>query len=293
MSEAHRIAEYCAGKSLPTQRNYRVPCPAHGGKNNNLSISEGRNGKTVFACHSHGCSFEQIRDAIPEGLWNESVGFVMNESGWNSLRHLASKSKPAPTLKKKGDEVAATKKFAEEMWNASTYSPTTDHAYAVHKKFGLCAHVREAVMPRDYAETLKKGDRVLVIKMTDEDGCFVGVQLINEEGKKIFAGNAGMLICSYTEVLDNTVQFHVVEGYATATAVPRMYPDQNNIAVVAFSKGQLEKVARLIKDRFGASTKVVVHHEHENIDLWDVVNIPEKRERYRELLKRYWGEKAA
>ena len=164
MSEAHRIAEYCAGKSLPTQRNYRVPCPAHGGKDNNLSISEGRNGRTVFTCHSHGCSFEQIRDAIPEGLWLESAGFIGNESGWNALRYRETKAdKPKPTLRKKGDDIAVTRKFAEQMWKASAYSPTTDHAYAVQKKFGLCAHVREAVMPRDYADT-QKGERVLVIR---------------------------------------------------------------------------------------------------------------------------------
>ena len=127
--------------------------------------------------------------------------------------------------------------------------------------------------------------------MTDEDG---GLTAFNSSTRtqEDIRGNAD----AHLQLLRGAgqpVQFHVVEGYATATAVPYMYPDENNIAVVAFSKGQLENVAQLVRDRFGNSTNIVIHHEWENIDLWDVVNIPEKRERYRELLKQYWGEKAA
>ena len=247
----------------------------------NLSISEGRNGNTMFTCHSHGCTFDEIRDAIPAELWDQAPSHILNGRGRSNVTVLADRRKPKATLVKRGDEVAATLGFAHEMWEASKYLPDTSHAYALRKHFTLSAHVREAVMPRDYA-VIKKGDRVLVIKMTDEDGCFVGVQLIGEDGAKVFAGNMGMLICSYTEVVGSDTNWHVVEGYATATAVPVMYPEAGNVAVVAFSKNALEKVSELIRARFGDGSSVTVHHEIDNIDLWDVCYDEQKRARYLE-----------
>ena len=135
---------------------------------------------------------------------------------------------------------------------------------------------------------LKKDDRVLVIQMQDEQGCIVGFQFINESGDRAFAGNQGMLVLSNTW-WDSRCTFHIVEGFATGTAVQWVFPGQHNIPVVAFSKGNLEKVEQLLTERIeserGFTPSIKVHHEVENIDLWDVVFVESARKRYAELMK--------
>lgn len=43
----------------------RIPCTAHGGTNRtSLSLSVSASGKVLAICHSEGCSFEEIRDAL-------------------------------------------------------------------------------------------------------------------------------------------------------------------------------------------------------------------------------------
>lgn len=272
-SEAHRIAEYCAGKPLSSRHQYRVPCPSHGGRDNNLVITEGRSGRTVFQCHSHGCSFSEIREAIPSDIWDTTVH---STSIW-SPRPLP----PTPvTFSVREEDRSDYTDFGLEMWKAAECRPETDHAYAVKKHFGLGTYCREAVMPRRHA-MIEKGERVLVIRMTDEDGCFVGSQLINEKGDKAFAGNAGMLIMQGVHAVTSETTFHVVEGFATGTAIPLIFPKESDVTVVAFSKSALAKTAQLMRERF--SKRVLTHHEVENIDMWDVVYDLEKRQRWAEL----------
>ena len=45
---------------------YRAPCPAHDGKDYNLSVTE-RDGRVLTRCHSHGCAHEDIRAAVFRG----------------------------------------------------------------------------------------------------------------------------------------------------------------------------------------------------------------------------------
>ena len=72
MTEAHSIAEFLAGKNLSPRNQYRVPCPAHDGDDDNLAISD-KNGKTLLHCHSHGCSWESIMAAIPSYLFDRGA----------------------------------------------------------------------------------------------------------------------------------------------------------------------------------------------------------------------------
>ena len=46
-----------------TDGDWRFPCPAHGGTDPNLSVTE-RDGKILTTCFSHGCSHEDIRAAL-------------------------------------------------------------------------------------------------------------------------------------------------------------------------------------------------------------------------------------
>lgn len=276
MSEAHTIAEYCANKSLRQQAEYRVPCPAHGGKDNNLVISEGSNGRTLFHCHSHGCTFQQIADSLPSYLWDNGANIPARET--------VHKIEPKPlTLRVKDD--SKTYDFAERMWINSQYVDQTTHAYAVRKKFQPSAICKVGHLPHKFGP-LSEGDHVLVIKMVDEQGIFTGVQLINEAGDRAFAGGQGMAILSNT-LWDEGCTFHVVEGYATGTAVPHMFKGEKDIPVVAFSLNNVPKVERLLRTRINQEREfdpnIICHEEPEGIDIWDVVNDPEKRQRWAEL----------
>ena len=276
MSEAHRIAEYCANKSLPTRSEYRVPCPYHGGTDNNMVISEGSTGRTLFHCHSHGCSFKQIADSLPSYLWDNGAAIP--------ARQTFHKVAPKPlTLRVKDD--SKTYDFAERMWINSQHEDRTDHAYAVRKKFQPCSNVKIGHLPHRFGP-LSEGDRVLVIKMQDEQGIFTGVQLINEAGDRCFAGGQGMLILD-NEWWTKATRFHVVEGFATGVACREIYQGEDDVAVVAFSLGNLEKVKSLLSARLkqerGFTPDITVHDEPEGIDLWDILHDEAKRARSAEL----------
>lgn len=276
MTEHHRIAEYLAGRSLSARDRYRVPCPAHGGKDNNLSVAQGNNGGTLFTCHSHGCTFEQIAASLPAWLWSDGA-FIPQE-------RTVQKREPKPlTLRRKDD--SRTFEFAERMWINSEFVDRTDHAYAVKKKFQPSAFCKVGHLPRHYGP-LSKGDRVLVIRMQDESGCFTGAQFINEQGDRAFAGSQGMLILSNAH-WDSSSVFHVVEGYATGTAVNDVFPGEHNVPVVAFSLGNLSKVETLLRARIEQerdfTPKIIVHDEPEGIDCWDIAHDADKRARYFEI----------
>lgn len=275
MSEHQRVAEYIEGRSLPARDEYRVRCPAHNGGDRNLSIGY-KSGKTLMCCHSHGCTFEQIAAVLPSFLWDKGSYIPRDMT--------TTKREPKPlTLARKLD--SKTFEFAEDMWVNAGLDNRTDHAYAVKKHFQPNAHVRVHTMPRQHA-MLRTGERVLVIKMVDENGCFTGVQLINESGDRAFAGSQGMLILS-NELWTADSTFHVVEGYATGTAVPKLFSGPKHIPVVAFSDSGMDKVTPLLRQRVkqerGFKPHIIVHHEPEKIDLWDVAYDPLKRARYYEL----------
>ena len=57
------IAATC-GKRVDGQGWLRIPCPAHKGKDDNLAIRAGDDGGLILKCHSTGCSYNDIRDAL-------------------------------------------------------------------------------------------------------------------------------------------------------------------------------------------------------------------------------------
>ena len=51
---------------------FRIPCPAHKGKDRNLALWEGDGGSLAAVCHSRGCSFQNILDALGEEFTYEA-----------------------------------------------------------------------------------------------------------------------------------------------------------------------------------------------------------------------------
>jgi hypothetical protein len=48
-------------------RNVRLLCPAHDDHDPSLDVAEGANGQPIVTCRSHGCTYEQVLDALGLG----------------------------------------------------------------------------------------------------------------------------------------------------------------------------------------------------------------------------------
>ena len=62
----HVLSRLSARYGVPLRSGeLRIPCPAHDGSNRtSLALSVAPSGKVLAVCHSEGCSFEEIRDAL-------------------------------------------------------------------------------------------------------------------------------------------------------------------------------------------------------------------------------------
>jgi len=261
MTEAHRIAEVLSGRSLPSRETYRVPCPAHGGRYDNLAITQ-EGDRVLFYCHSRGCSYEQIAAAIPSYEWNNGA-FIPRE-------FTKDKREPKPlTLRAKSSKYSD---LAEQIWaSASDQHGVPYHAYVKAKGFTYHYGGRLAEMPRDLYP-LKKGDSLLVLKMTDEQDCFTGVQVIAERKdasgwvKRSF-GSVGMMPLGLFDL--RLGKFLVVEGWATGVAAKQLFPWATPL--IAFGSN-LDRVAELWQRRFPGAEILVVPDDSDNRDLWDLKN---------------------
>ena len=72
VAEAKKIADRLSKKPDQTGQYWRVPCPAHGGLDNNLAIWDGENGGLGLLCWSRECSYKAIIMAI-EGLMPDLI----------------------------------------------------------------------------------------------------------------------------------------------------------------------------------------------------------------------------
>ena len=129
-------------------------------------------------------------------------------------------------------------------------------------------------MPRD-VYPLKKGEPVVVLKMTDEQEIFTGVQVISERKddkswiKRTFGPTGCMLLSKY----DVPRRFMVVEGWATGVAACQIFPTISDV-IVAFGSSNMDLVAELWERRYPKTDIYVVPDDKENRDLWDYANDP-------------------
>ena len=84
MIDAQTIAETLGGRR--SGKNYRCPCPAHGGQDNNLVISDSPNGNVLFHCFSHQCEFVDIVSALKRlGLDTGKKEFIPRSRAYPEL----------------------------------------------------------------------------------------------------------------------------------------------------------------------------------------------------------------
>ena len=75
VTDAQSKIEAIAGHYLNARRSesgWGIPCPAHEGEDPNFHIAVGDDGGLMARCHSHGCKWAEIMDAL--GLWRRGNG---------------------------------------------------------------------------------------------------------------------------------------------------------------------------------------------------------------------------
>ena len=264
MSEAQTIAEWATGRPQQTRESYRIPCPVHGGKDHNAVVTDQGN-RTLFVCHSHGCTFHDLVAVAPSHIWDSGSFIPRSET--------REKREPKP-LTLRARETKYTH-LGEEIW-VSANEPLDEvrhHAYCRAKGFDYHYGARLGRMPQDLYP-LRAGDSVLVLQMQDEQGIFTGVQVIAERKDdkgfiKRTLGSTGIMPLHANDPTQN--KFIIVEGWATGVAASQLFPWA--VPIVAFGS-RIHDVAELWNRRFPDSLIFPAPDDADNVDLWDMKNDP-------------------
>ena len=135
---------------------------------------------------------------------------------------------------KKAEKYSKAAKKAQTLWEQAT--PCEKHPY-LEKKGVLSYGLRED----------KKGN--LMIPLYDTNLSIVGLQYINNEGKKLFltgSRKSGSFFILGQEVLKSSDTIYYAEGYATGASV---HQDMSMPVFIAFDAYNLEKVTKAVFEK--------------------------------------------
>ncbi|MDD5462997.1 MAG: toprim domain-containing protein [Methylococcales bacterium] len=133
---------------------------------------------------------------------------------------------------------AAAKKAAY-IWNHATYA-TTQHPYLVRKK----------ITP--HGAKLGRGNS-LIIPQYNAAGELVNLQFISEDGGKRFLSGGQKKGCFLT-LGEVTEKILIAEGFGTGAS---LFEDSGHHTVIAFDKGNLEPVAKAIR-QLHPNTEIII-----------------------------------
>lgn len=131
---------------------------------------------------------------------------------------------------------------AEAIWTAATPA-NDDHPYLTRKAvnaYGLRLH------------KVQEGE-LLVVPMRDSAGTLRSLQFISDTGEKRFLSGGQVQGC-YATIGKPSERIYIAEGYATAATI---HEATGQAVVVAFNAGNLEPVARVMREKF-PSLEIVI-----------------------------------
>lgn len=246
---------------------FRANCPAHGGKDANLAGKVVNDGSTLITfCHSHGCRYQSVLDAytamglqLPRSISHDSMVVHPRAAAVRSECY-----RDKPTFAK-----------AMKLWEEAhdDYTCFHEHAYAKKKSITHCFGARRRAT---------KYEDHIVLPLKNWDGDLVGVQTIDEAGKKITYGTMGhLLLGAYS---DPDALIHIVEGWATGFAIAthlhgKVFRNKPPAVLIAFTKHRLGSKAQEARSRF-PSAEIIEHLEPDNRDFWDICQNLKERDRY-------------
>ena len=186
-------------------------------------------------------------DGIPAGSfghWKTGVTQIWCGKNDNELTDADRKAYRAAIQKQQREREAAevdlrneAAKRADLLWNQS--GAVSDHPYLERK--GVLAHCCRLYKDR------------LVVPMRDAQGNLRSLQFIGPDGTKRFLSN-GQKRGTYATIGKPGDTILIAEGFATAAT---LYDATGNAVVIAFDAGNLEPVAKVIRDKFPTARIVI------------------------------------
>ncbi|EJA8139878.1 DUF1738 domain-containing protein [Escherichia coli] len=209
-----------------------------------------KSGFYIIHTDGHPAGFMQNNRTKEELRWS-SKGYVQTDEEKALLRAQAAQKQAEKAAQQQKDHEASAKRVGKQLSQLS--EPQQQTAYL--EKKGLQVH--KGVF------TDKGGDKTY-IPAYDVSGKQWTMQYINEDGTKRFAKNARKEGCFHVvgglEALKDAPVLIIAEGYATAGSIAEatQYP-----TVAAFDSGNLEPVAKALKEAFPDKPIVIAGDDDE------------------------------
>lgn len=259
MMTAEDIFNILGGKPK-TGGGFMVCCPAHDDRNPSLSIDDGDNGRPLVNCLA-GCAQSAVLDALKQrGAWPDNEK-QFSPTERQALKEGAEKAKAERIAKDKAKHAAAA-----ETANATYENAKADplkHPYTIKKSVHLGHLVKRGPWSqRGWAD-------VLIIPLYASDKSLASLQAINADGAKDFLTGGKTKGCFHPigKISGTTGLLVIGEGWATVAAVCGV---MGCPGVAAFSAGNLEAVAREIKNLAPLADIVIIADDDQKADGSDV-----------------------
>lgn len=187
------------------------------------------------------------------GITGASVFHAAKAAGWRPDKPMEMRTRRPQKTVQRAQEPAPTLPYARAIWQRVDRSDSAiaGHPYAIKKRIRHAAGAGRAIVTGSLV-----GERAdcVVVPMRTLAGELVGVECINQDGKKQTFGNKGILILGND--LDPKLPQLVVEGWACAVAWFLLY--RGHIAVyAAFTKSRLRTVAEQVEAKYPSRTIVI------------------------------------
>tara|TARA_R110000744_G_scaffold46466_3_gene102701 strand:- start:13879 stop:15894 length:2016 start_codon:yes stop_codon:yes gene_type:complete len=178
------------------------------------------------------------RDGI-EVSWRSEVGRELTASEQMAISKRTSEARAARDAeRKKKNEIAAS--TVDKIWtDAGAASP--EHPYL--KRKGIANHGARIT-----------GDGRLIIPMFNADSSLSSLQYITADGDKKYHTGGAVKSCYWMIGTEEQTIF-IAEGFATAATILEV---TNQSVAIAYSAGNIPSVAQQMRERFGATQKIVI-----------------------------------
>jgi len=230
-----------------------------------------KTGKPCLMCNGHDRSIYDDKDG--RGTYHcrgcgagDGFTLLMKYHGWDFKRTADEIRKvlgltgdkrtaieiPKSVKKITENEPPKTYSYAIRLWENAENGSVSSHQYAINK---FIKHDAGAARGIASGKLIGKDVDCLIIPMRTLDGELTGVECINATGVKQTFGGKGILILGND--LDSTLPQLVVEGWATAVAILKMY-GWNACVYACFGKGMLDRLAMDIAIKYPKRQIIIV-----------------------------------
>lgn len=189
----------------------------------------------------------------PEG----KVGYSMTAQQKTEIKAAIAAERKRTELERKKLADQARKK-ANDVYSTAPVAPAT-HPYLIKKGIGP---IGETIRLNHYGQ--------LVVPIIDQQGEISSLQLVGEDGSKLFLKNGAIKGGFYPVQVTNNKQITLCEGLATGLTLASVYVPSHTV-LVCFNAGNLEEVAKHIREKYPQALITIAadndRYTYENVGL--------------------------